>query len=119
MSRTIGDLEYKNPVNKTDDDQVFRMRRGTTVAPPEERGDILTNEPHIKKVPLEQGHRYVLAVTTDGVTDTADDDAIINRILQGFSDGMGANEIAEKVASMSADHPKSDNATLVTAFLES
>lgn len=119
MSRTLGDLEYKNPINRSNDDNIFRMRRGTTIAPPEERGDILTNEPHIRRVPLEQGHRYLLALTTDGVTDAADDDTIINRILEGFSDGLGANEVAKKVASMSADHPRSDNATLLTAFLES
>lgn len=119
MSRSLGDLEYKNPLNKSNDDTVFRMRKGTTTAPPEERGDMLTIEPHIEKVTLEPGHRYVLALTSDGMTDNTDDATIIDRILQGFADGLDATDIATRVASASADHTRSDNATLVTAFLES
>ncbi|KAL1954173.1 hypothetical protein VTO42DRAFT_1529 [Malbranchea cinnamomea] len=119
MSRTLGDLEYKDPINKSNDESIFRMRRRTTLAPPEERGDIVSRKPHFTRVPLQSGHRYVLALTSDGVTDVADDYTIMQQIVQGYTDGLHAKEISHKVASLSADGKRSDNATLVTAFFES
>jgi serine/threonine protein phosphatase PrpC len=120
MSRALGDLQYKNPLNKVD--------RGPAAgegdleaasAPSEQRGDFLSSKPHLARITLEKDRRYILTLVTDGVLDAVEEDVLMRRIC-GLSSqqGLEAEEISWRVVNEVGDMPKSDNATCVTVFLD-
>lgn len=120
MSRAIGDLQYKNPINTAEDSEASKkMRRASSAsASPSSRGDFLSNVPHINTQTLGTDRRYLVVVTSDGVSDTIDDTTLVRRILAMSTRGMRAGDIAQDVANASASKPGSDNATCIIALLD-
>ena len=120
MSRAIGDLQYKNPINTVEDSSASKkMRRASSSsASPGSRGDFLSNIPHINRQKLRTDRRYLVVVTSDGVSDTIDDTKLIRRVLALSMRGMRAGDIAQDVANASASKPGSDNGTCIIALLD-
>lgn len=118
MSRALGDLQYKNPTNQCNDDNVFPARRRTTDIVPEARGDFLSSKPHTTSMLLKPDRLYMLILVTDGVTHYMEDEALVKKTLQLAAEDQKAKDIAERIVLLSVDHPKSDNATCVNVFLE-
>ncbi|KAL1966610.1 hypothetical protein VTN77DRAFT_4021 [Rasamsonia byssochlamydoides] len=117
MSRALGDLQYKNPVNTLDINGSAKSRRANAAAP-EDRGNFLSNKPHLRTVQLKKDSRYVLLCCTDGVSDITDDKLLMDHVMKEFMRGQRATDIAKQVTSLTAGRPESDNSTCVLAFLD-
>lgn len=120
MSRAIGDLQYKNPVNMVDDSGASKKTRraSSSSSDPSSRGDFLSNVPHINRQTLRSDRRYLVVVTSDGVSDTIDDTSLIRRVLGLSMRGTRAGDIAQEVANTSANKQYSDNGTCIVALLD-
>lgn len=117
MSRALGDLQYKNPVNTLDIDGTTKSRRASAAAP-EARGNFLTNEPHLRRIQLDRDSRYVLLCCTDGVSDITDEKMLMEYVMKEFMRGQRATDIAKQVVSLTAGRPGSDNSTCVLGFFD-
>ncbi|KAL1985652.1 hypothetical protein VTN96DRAFT_7519 [Rasamsonia emersonii] len=117
MSRALGDLQYKNPVNTLDIDGSTKSKRASAAAP-EARGNFLTNEPHLRRVQLDRDSRYVLLCCTDGVSDITDEKMLMEHVMKEFMRGQRATDIAKQVVSLTAGRPGSDNSTCVLGFFD-
>lgn len=120
MSRAIGDLQYKNPINTAEDSEASKKTRraSSTSSDPSSRGDFLSNVPHINRQTLRSDRRYLVVVTSDGVSDTIDDTTLVRRVLGLSMRGIRAGDIAQEVAHTSASKPYSDNGTCIVALLD-
>jgi serine/threonine protein phosphatase PrpC len=118
MSRALGDLQYKNPVNTVEDEiPTTQARRASSSSAPV-RGDFLSNDPYTSVRTLQSNRRYLLVIVSDGVSDRIDDTALIQHVMKLSMRGMRANDIAQEITSSTASRPKSDNASCVVAMLD-
>lgn len=118
MSRALGDLQYKNPVNTVEDATAFpRSRRASSSSTPV-RGDFVSNEPYTSRRTLQSDRRYLLVIVSDGVTDRIDDSGLIQHVMKLSMRGMRASDIAQEIATSCGSHPRSDNASCVVAMLD-
>jgi serine/threonine protein phosphatase PrpC len=117
MSRALGDLQYKNPVNTLDIEGTVKSRRAN-VAAPEARGNFLSNKPHVRTIQLRRDARYVVLCSSDGVSDSTDETLLMEHVLKEFHRGRRATDIAKQVTTLTADKPQSDNCTCVVAFFD-
>ncbi|KAL2013159.1 hypothetical protein VTN00DRAFT_684 [Thermoascus crustaceus] len=119
MSRALGDLQYKNPINTIDGEvnQSSKARRAVA-ASPEARGDFLSHEPHLSRVTLTSDKRYALVAMTDGVCDSTDDGTLVGHVMKKSMRGERAADIAQEIASLSASSTGSDNATCLVVFMD-
>lgn len=118
MSRALGDLQYKNPVNAVEDDGFIpRGRRASSSSTPV-RGDFLSNEPYTSRRTLESDRRYLIVLVSDGVSDRTDDAGLIQHVMKLSMRGMRASDIAQEIASSSASHTRSDNASCIVVMLD-
>lgn len=117
MSRALGDLQYKNPVNTFMDNSVPDPASSAN-SQSESRGNFLSNDPYTSRRTLHTGRRYLLLVVSDGVTDRVDDTNLVRHVMKLSMRGKRANEIAQEIATSSANNPHSDNATCIVAMLD-
>ncbi|KAJ5789690.1 uncharacterized protein N7518_006701 [Penicillium psychrosexuale] len=118
MSRALGDLQYKNPVNNTFTDNSVLSPAASASSRTESRGNFLSNDPYISRRTLNPDRRYLLLVVSDGVTDRLDDTSLVQHVMKLSMRGKRANEIAQEIATNSANKPHSDNATCIVAMLD-
>ncbi|OJJ98623.1 hypothetical protein ASPACDRAFT_79478 [Aspergillus aculeatus ATCC 16872] len=123
MSRALGDLRYKNPLNNMTQRAKSGSRSSEGEIPgvndtPPQRGDFISSEPALNRVNLRDDRRYVLALLSDGVTNVLDDATILNRIVELRQSGFDATRAAQNITEGTTALPGSDNATCVTVFLE-
>ncbi|OJJ35527.1 hypothetical protein ASPWEDRAFT_172329 [Aspergillus wentii DTO 134E9] len=120
MSRAIGDLQYKNPINTIEDEGTSQKTRraSSSSSAPETRGNFLSNEPDMMRLKLSPDRRYLLVVVSDGISDSTDDATLINHIMKLSTRGMMAGDIAQEVASLTASRRGSDNRSCLVAFLD-
>lgn len=118
MSRALGDLQYKNPVNTVEDDSSIPRTRRASSSSASARGDFLSNEPYTSLRKLQSTHRYLLVIVSDGVSDRTDDPALIQHVMKLSMQGIRADDIAQEVTSSIASRPKSDNASCVIVMLD-
>ncbi|KAJ5574250.1 uncharacterized protein N7459_008677 [Penicillium hispanicum] len=120
MSRALGDLQYKNPVNAVQDDLSMQRRRrassSSSSAPTV--GDFVSSKPFTSRRSLQADRRYLLVIVSDGVSDRTDDAALIQYVMKLSMRGMRASAIAQEVATSSASHPRSDNASCIVVMLD-
>ncbi|KGO77264.1 Protein phosphatase 2C [Penicillium italicum] len=117
MSRALGDLQYKNPVNTFMDNSVPDPASSAT-SRSESRGNFLSNDPYTSRRTLHTDRRYLLLVVSDGVTDRVDDTNLVQHVMKLSMRGKRATEIAQEIATSSANKPHSDNATCIVAMLD-
>ncbi|KAJ5235378.1 uncharacterized protein N7469_004546 [Penicillium citrinum] len=120
MSRTLGDLQYKSPVNtvESDSDSTPRDRRMVSASSKPTHGDYVSNDPYTSRRTLKPDRRYLLAIISDGVSNNTDDGALVQHVMKLAMRGMRAGDIARDVATNNAVLPHSDNATCIVAFLD-
>ncbi|KAJ5390025.1 uncharacterized protein N7496_001093 [Penicillium cataractarum] len=118
MSRALGDLQYKNPVNTVEDESTMPRERRASSSSASVRGDFLSNDPYTSRRTLQPTCRYLLVIVSDGVSDRTDDTALIQHVMKLSMRGMRANDIAQEVTSSIASRPKSDNASCVVVMLD-
>ncbi len=117
MSRGLGDLQYKTPLMNAPRCFSLEQERAGYVQG-NEQGDLLSNQPYLARVPLHKDHRYILVLTTDGVTDELDDKSIMRMLAKLREQGVSADEAAKSVVAEVASRPMSDNATCVCHFID-
>ena len=120
MSRALGDLQYKNPINALADDVKTPKRRKASAAgsSPNERGNFLSNEPHLVRMKLQEDRRYVLLLVSDGITDQIDDTSLMQLVMRLTMRGKRAGHAAQEITTMATGHPASDNSTCIIARLD-
>lgn len=119
MSRAIGDLQYKNPVNTLGDEEGSTNTRRAAAVAPDQRGNFLSNEPHLTRLALSPQHRYVLVAVSDGVSDHTDDATLIKHVMKLSMRGMRAGDIAREVAtSATSRRANGDNASCIVVLLD-
>lgn len=111
MSRALGDLKYKNPLNNTA--QSEDTPREDYFA----NGNFISSEPTVTRIPLRDGCQYMLVLTSDGVTNMVSDEKLFRGIATLWRAGAKAKDISENIVEAVTNHPQSDNATCVTIFL--
>lgn len=119
MSRTLGDLQYKTPLNNRDSAYLSISQERAADKNYKKKEDFLSSDPAISQVRLDPTRRYTLLLTSDGVTDTLDDSAIAGRAATLFwESAKGAKGVADEITKESTMQPRSDNATCVAAFFK-
>ncbi|KAJ5608824.1 hypothetical protein N7528_009391 [Penicillium herquei] len=118
MSRALGDLQYKNPVNEVKDSSCMPRVRRLSSSSSAVRGDFLSNDPYTSRRTLQSDRRYLLIVMSDGVSDRTDDVALVQHVMKLAMRGMRASEIAKEVTTNSTRSLKSDNASCIVAMLD-
>lgn len=118
MSRALGDLQYKDPLNNTAPSPLSLGQRKASFKPNEEQGDLVSAEPFLSRVRFLENRLYILALTTDGVTNAMADGTIIDKIAGYYRSGTNAEEISKRIVDEASRVPASDNATCITVILE-
>ncbi|RLL96921.1 hypothetical protein CFD26_100832 [Aspergillus turcosus] len=88
------------------------------MTPSIEQGNFLSTEPSIIRVNLQKDRRYILALTTDGVTNVLEDNVIINKIKTRHEGGLGVQQVADELVRDVAEGLRRDNATCIAVFLD-
>lgn len=136
MSRAIGDLQYKNPINNMDDNAstssqssssstssfssaFSKLRRASSASSaPKNRGNFLSNEPYITRFKLSPEKRYILVVESDGISDYMDDNTLMQYVTKLSSRGNRAGKIAQEMAASTTSRKGSDNGSCIVIFLD-
>ena len=133
MTRSIGDLQYKNPMNKKDDalssssssssssgsSLPSRTRRASSVSSnPSTRGNFLSNEPYMARFRLAPDRRYALVIESDGISDYLDDTTLMQFVTKLSSRGHRAGRVAQEVATSTTNRRKSDNGSCIVVLLD-
>ncbi|KAB8239206.1 hypothetical protein ETB97_012012 [Aspergillus alliaceus] len=118
MSRALGDLQYKEPLINSGTGPLNEAQERACISSSIEQQNLLSNEPFVTQVNLNDGSQHVVVLATDGVTDALTDDAIINGILMCYRSGLSATESSEDMAGTAASLPGSDNATCIAVFID-
>lgn len=118
MSRALGDLQYKNPINNLNLKGGTKKAKRANASDSKIRGNILSNEAYVRTIKLDEKCRYTLICSTDGVTDITDEEALIKEVVSNFVAGRKATDIARMVTTATGELPHSDNCTCVIAFLD-
>lgn len=116
MSRALGDLQQKNPLNNTGS-QAPRKSSNDSNGDYFSRGNVLSGEPTVTSIQLQDDRRYLLALTSDGVSDAIDDEKLLSSITTLWRSGENATHVSEMITGAVAPHERSDNATCIVAFL--
>ncbi|EED15171.1 Protein phosphatase 2C, putative [Talaromyces stipitatus ATCC 10500] len=118
MSRALGDLQYKNPINNLNLTRGTKKAKRANASGSTIRGNILSNEAYVRTIKLDPNSRYTLLVCTDGVTDVTDEKQLMTEVMSDFVAGRRARDIAKMVTTATGEQPHSDNSTCVIAFLD-
>ncbi|RHZ46519.1 PP2C family serine/threonine-protein phosphatase [Aspergillus thermomutatus] len=117
MSRALGDLQYKAPLINSD--EPFSLEQEIAgFNPDKQQGDLLSSRPSISRIKLKESGKYIVILTTDGVTDEMEDRMILDHVVAHWNYGTRAEGVAGKIATEAAARPMSDNATCVCAFID-
>ncbi|RHZ71396.1 hypothetical protein CDV55_108095 [Aspergillus turcosus] len=106
MSRALGDLQYKNPINNAVDEYASSKTR---------RASSSSSSPETRD------RRYLVVVTSDGVSDNIDDATLIHHVMKLSMRGMRAGDIAQEIAATAAAQTAKgggDNASCIVALLD-
>ncbi|KAL4819692.1 phosphatase 2C-like domain-containing protein [Aspergillus spinulosporus] len=129
MSRALGDLQYKTPLITAAEAPKTEGQIFATAPDPQDvsaqdeaqagtgRDNFITVEMSFRRIDLHKEKQYLLALTTDGVTNVLDDGKIMNGIAQMFNAGSKADEVARTVVDQASSTEYADNATCVAVFL--
>ncbi|WEW61810.1 protein serine/threonine phosphatase [Emydomyces testavorans] len=102
MSRALGDLQYKKPLNAA-----------------KATGDFISSRPHILRFHPDPNILNVLVIATDGVWFFIDDEPLFEFIWKQIEEGHGAASIAGKIVQKCASKDHADNTTCIVLLLGS
>ncbi|KAL5341009.1 phosphatase 2C-like domain-containing protein [Aspergillus crustosus] len=118
MSRALGDLQYKAPLNNMPHGPITDEQTLAIGDPSKPKEDFLSTQISSTRVELKKDGQYLLALTSDGITNALQDKNIMHSMSSLFGKGLKANEVAEAIVKESTDRPGSDNATFISVFLK-
>ncbi|KAL4961611.1 PP2C family serine/threonine-protein phosphatase [Aspergillus stella-maris] len=117
MSRALGDLQYKTPliaitsVDQTDAQEVATNEHSSHTE------DLITVQISSRRVELGKDKQYMLALTTDGITNVIDDNKLMSNMMGLFNRGGNAEQVAGAMVNEATGRPQSDNSTCVAVVL--
>ncbi|OGM40288.1 protein phosphatase 2C family protein [Aspergillus bombycis] len=117
MSRALGDLQYKEPLINSGTGPLNEPQRRADITFSTEQQSLLSSEPYLTRVNLNDGGQHVLILTSDGVTNGLEDEIIVHGLLTCYRSGLNATESAKYIVDEAADVPGSDNATCIAVFI--
>ncbi|KAH8427352.1 uncharacterized protein LDX57_005065 [Aspergillus melleus] len=108
MSRALGDLAYKNLA--TEHTSIGCPESDSREIPdaPGVQDGLLSSEPFITRMTLAEHGAYILALTSDGVTDQLEDSEILNRLSDSWDADPRAQRAARILVSEVGHRPRSD-----------
>ncbi|KAJ5172043.1 phosphatase 2C family protein [Penicillium capsulatum] len=108
MSRALGDLHQKNPPANSGEEPGDYFSKG----------NILSSDPTMSQIQLRDDRRYLLVITSDGVTDMVSDEQLLSAITTLYQSGRSATQVSEMITTAVSSHDRSDNATCIVAFFK-
>lgn len=118
MSRALGDLQYKKPLITVMARQTEAQESATAESTDRtQRDDLITVELSFQRRQLDKKKQYILALTTDGVTNVTDDDTLMRNMAKLFDEGVSADEVTASLVDEATARPQSDNATCIAVLL--
>ncbi|KAB8219262.1 phosphatase 2C-like domain-containing protein [Aspergillus novoparasiticus] len=117
MSRALGDLQYKDPLINSGTGPLNEAQIRADISSSIDQQNLLSNEPYLSRVDLIDGSQHVLILTSDGVTNSLEDEIIVHGLLTCYRSGLNATESAKYIVDEAADVPRSDNATCIAVFI--
>ncbi|KAE8415588.1 phosphatase 2C-like domain-containing protein [Aspergillus pseudocaelatus] len=117
MSRALGDLQYKDPLINSGTGPLTEAQIRADVTASTDQQNLLSNEPYLTRVDLNDGGQHVLILTSDGVTNGLEDEILVHGLLTCYRSGLNATESAKYIVDEAADVPGSDNATCIAVFI--
>ncbi|KAF7621303.1 phosphatase 2C-like domain-containing protein [Aspergillus flavus] len=117
MSRALGDLQYKDPLINSGTGPLNEAQIRADVSSSIDQWNLLSNEPYLSRVDLNDGSQHVLILTSDGVTNSLEDEIMVHGLLTCYRSGLNATESAKYIVDEAADVPGSDNATCIAVFI--
>jgi serine/threonine protein phosphatase PrpC len=120
MSRALGDFRYKYPLNASEDHfkKDPNLREAVSANNCREvKNDFISSEPFTHSLSLE-ARRYILVLASDGVTNSMDDQQLIDIVAEKWTEGRSAGQIAQEVVDHSADRKGSDNCTCIVVLVD-
>ncbi|KAL2868950.1 uncharacterized protein BJX67DRAFT_348368 [Aspergillus lucknowensis] len=88
MSMALGDLEYKQGLNSITTGAVGDEKHSDMDDPTEGRGDFISTQMSFSRVDLKKDEDYILALTSDGLTNAMEDNVIMQSRVHLFSAGL-------------------------------
>ncbi|KAL4932447.1 PP2C family serine/threonine-protein phosphatase [Aspergillus undulatus] len=118
MSRAFGDLQYKKPLISLMTNQTDAQESATTNSTDRtQRDDLITVQMSSQRRELGKEQQYFLALTTDGITNVANDETVMRTMADSFNEGNSADQVAAKLVNQATATPQSDNSTCIAVFL--
>lgn len=108
MSRALGDLHQKHPPKKPGEEPGDYFSKGA----------VLSSDPTMSQIQLRDDRRYLLVMTSDGVTDMVADEQLLSAITTLYQNGRTAAQVSDMITTAVTSLDGSDNATCVAAFLK-
>ncbi|KAK1140089.1 hypothetical protein N8T08_010921 [Aspergillus melleus] len=94
------------------------ISRGEIPDAPGLQDGLLSSEPFITRMTLAEHGAYILALTSDGVTDQLEDSEILNRLSDSWGADPRAQRAARILVSEVGHRPRSGNATCIAVFMK-
>ncbi|KAL4799291.1 phosphatase 2C-like domain-containing protein [Aspergillus venezuelensis] len=117
MSRALGDLQYKTPlvsltsVDQTDAQEVATKEHSSHTE------DLITVKISSRRIELGRDKQYLLALTTDGITNAINDNTLMSNMMGLFNQGRNAEQVAGAMVNRATGTPQSDNSTCIAVWL--
>ncbi|KAL4864337.1 hypothetical protein BDV12DRAFT_14816 [Aspergillus spectabilis] len=118
MSRALGDLQYKKPRNNMTKGPITDEQTLAIGDPSHDKGDFLSTQLSSTRLELRKDGQYLLALTTDGITNALTDKNIMHSMARLFQQGLKAEDVSESLVKEIASRPGSDNATFISVSLK-
>ena len=116
MTRALGDLQYKQPLNTVEIDKEFESVAAQSSTHATE-GDFMSRVPHLVTLTLSPSNQQILILATDGVCDVIGDEDLVKLVVALAEQGHSAQNITGAIIEMMAQRQNSDNCTCIVVFL--
>ncbi|KAL4940179.1 hypothetical protein BDV06DRAFT_213708 [Aspergillus oleicola] len=117
MSRALGDLQYKNPLISVTSVKQNEAQDIATTEQSSKKDDLIIVQMSSRRVELGRDKQYMLALTTDGITNIIDDNTLMKNMMKLFNEGNNAEQVATGMVNEVTGKPQSDNSTCVAVVL--
>lgn len=116
MSRAMGDLQFKEPLNEDAPTEIANQTDDSG-NPKQAKGDFISSTPHFVRYKPDPSTPSALILGSDGVFNHLDDKAVCDIIAEGMKSKFKAQGSSFEIVQRCAAHPGSDNSTCVVVFL--
>ncbi|KAL4949524.1 phosphatase 2C-like domain-containing protein [Aspergillus filifer] len=117
MSRALGDLQYKTPLISVTSVEQTDAQEAATQEHSAHTEDLISVKISSRRVELDKNKEYMLALTTDGITNVIDDITLMSNMIGLFNHGGNAEQVAGAMVNEATGRPQSDNSTCIAVVV--